>query len=266
MPQEATRWGNESYKLILMSYWLNDKYMNSHSLKTRQNHSGHHRCRVLSPANWQAQDHPTNQESQSVKPDRCLRSLARAKAQQGDYTSAIALLSQLIDRHPHNAIDYNNRGLVYFQSGQLNQAIADYNRAIQLNPHLASAYNNRANYYAACGLRSAAIADYDRALELNPSYVRAWINLGITLRDLGRYDEAIENFDIAEVLGQLEGHIYAERGRTYHLWGDWNCASADYRRALTQLPQEGASSSDPGGRLRLKVITWLNQLLSPMPT
>jgi len=52
-------------------------------------------------------------------------------------TYLIALLNQqLIDRHPHNAINYNNRGLVYFQSSQLNQALADYNTAIQLNPHL----------------------------------------------------------------------------------------------------------------------------------
>ena len=111
---------------------------------------------------------------------------------------------------------------------------------------------------------AAAIADYDKALDLNPSYVRAWINRGITLRDLQEYDQAIENFDIAGMLGQLKGHIYAERGRTYHLWGDWNIAIADYRRALTQLPQKGALSSDSASRLRLQVETWLNQLLSPL--
>ena len=240
--------------------------MNSHSLKARQDHPNYHCCRNAVPlAKKQTQAHPSKCKRQSVKPDSYLRSSAWAKAQQGDYNKAIALLSQLIDRHPQNAIDYNNRGLVYFQSGQLNQALADYNRALQLNPHLASAYNNRANYYAACGILTAALADYNQAIDLNPSYVRAWINRGITLRDLGQYDEAIENFDIAGVLGQLEGHIYAERGRTYHLWGDWNCAIADYRRALTQLPQKEGLSYDPAGRLRLKVITWLNQLLSPMP-
>jgi len=192
--------------------------------------------------------------------DRCLRSWAWAQAQQGDYTEAIALLNQLIDRHPYNAIDYNNRGLVYFQGGQLEQALTDYNTALQLDPQMASAYNNRANYYAACGRLAAAIADYDQAIDLIPSHVRAWINRGITLRDLERYEQAIENFDIALLLGQLEGHIYAERGRTYHLWGDWNCCVADYYLALTQLPQKGTSSSDPAVRLRLQVETWLNQL------
>lgn len=244
---------------MLLSYWLNYKYMNRHSLKARQDNPRNHRC-PAPPASWKPQNHPANREPEYL-PDNYLRSSAWAKAQQGDYSEAIALLSLLIDRHPHNANDYNNRGLVYFQSGQIEQAIENYNTALQLNPHLASAYNNRANYYATCGRLAAAIADYDRALDLKPSYVRAWINRGITLRDLGRYDQAIENFDIAGVLGQLEGHIAAERGRTYHLWGDWNCAIADYRHALSQLPENGAST-DPSGRLRLKVITWLNQLLN----
>ena len=193
--------------------------------------------------------------------DRLLRATASAKAQQGSYPEAIALLSQLLHRDPQNAIDYNNRGLIYFQSGQFDYAIADYNKAVELNPRLANAYNNRANYYAACGNLVAALADYDQALDLNPSYVRAWINRGITLRDLERYEEAIENFDIALLLGQLNGHIYAERGRTYHLWGDWNCCVADYRRALEVLPQHHGSSFDPASRLRSQVEKELNQLL-----
>lgn len=248
---------------MLSSYQLNYKYkyMNSHSLKARQNHPRHDRTPTAAPPNWQPQQHSAGSEPESV-PDSYLRSLARVKAQQGNYSEAIALLEQLIDRHPDNAIDYNNRGLVYFQSGQLKCALTDYNAALQRNPQLASAYNNRANYYAAIGQLAAAITDYDHAIDLNPSYVRAWINRGITLRDLERYEQAIENFDIAEVLGQLQGHIYAERGRTYHLWGDWNCAIADYRRALTHLPQNGTSSSDPASRLRLNVKTWLNQLLA----
>ncbi|MFO0140666.1 MAG: tetratricopeptide repeat protein, partial [Aphanizomenon sp.] len=119
---------------------------------------------------------------------------------------------------------------------------------------------NRANYYAACGQLMDALADYEQALDLNPHYVRAWINRSITLRDLGEYAEAIENLEIAMLFGQLKGHIWAERGRTYHLWGDWNCAIADYRRALAKLPL--LKDKDViGYRLRLQIETWLNELL-----
>jgi tetratricopeptide (TPR) repeat protein len=202
--------------------------------------------------------------SPDLLPDGCLRSYGKAKAKQGDYLEAIVSLSHLIDRHPDNAIDYNNRGLIYFQSGQLLKAIADYDKALQLNPGLASAYNNRANYYAASGSLNMAISDYDRALDLNPSHVRAWINRGITWRDLGQYQAAIEDLEIAALFGQLQGNIYAEQGRTYHLWGDWNLAIADYRRALAQLPLDQNATGDiVDRRLRSQVENWLQQLLSP---
>lgn len=237
--------------------------MNSNSLKARQDHPQHRRS-AFPPTKRKAQNRPANRK-QEVAPDSYLRSSASTKAQAGDYTGAITLLSQLINRNPENAIDYNNRGLVYFQNGQQLLAIADYDKALQLNPQLASAYNNRANFYAACEQLEMAITDYDQAIDLNPSYVRAWINRGITLRDLEHYEQALENFDIALLLGQLQGHIYAERGRTYHIWGDWNWAIADYHRALTQLPQ-GSAITDPAARLRLQVEKELNQLLSPLTT
>lgn len=199
---------------------------------------------------------PRNNPRQS---ERSLRASAHRKAKQGDYTAAIALFDQLIRRNPTSAVDYNNRGLIHFQSGQHEKAIADYNKAIQLNPDLDSAYNNRANYYAANGQLAEALTDYELALDLNPGNIRTWINQAITFRELGLYDLALENFDMALILGCLEEHIYAERGRTYHLRGDWNCAISDYQHALAQLTRSGAS-----GRLRQKVEGWMNQLLEPL--
>ncbi|BAY78454.1 TPR repeat-containing protein [Nostoc linckia NIES-25] len=235
--------------------------MNIHSfLASGGNQSNQYKKLIINKVN-NYQDRGTNDRAELADSD--LRSYALQLAQEGNYTEAIALLNQLIFRHPNNAINYNNRGLIYFQSGEMQKAFCDYNSALELNPYLASAYNNRANYYAACGELALALADYDEAINLNPRHVRAWINRGITLRDLGQYEEAIENFEVALLFGQLEGHIWAERGRTYHLWGDWNCAIADYRRALTQLPPVNNSKDVAGYRLRLQLENWLNDLLSP---
>ncbi|MBW4548411.1 MAG: tetratricopeptide repeat protein [Symplocastrum torsivum CPER-KK1] len=191
--------------------------------------------------------------------DQSLRASAHSRAKQGDYAGAIALFNQLIMRNPVDPINYNNRGLIYFQSGQHDKALADYNKALELNPELDSAYNNRANYYASTGQLAEALTDYEQALDLNPGNTRTWINQGITFRELGLYDLALENLDMALILGCLEDYIYAERGRTYHLRGDWNCAIADYQRALSQLSHSGSSS-----RLRRKVETWMSQLLKPL--
>lgn len=191
--------------------------------------------------------------------EQALRAAANRKAKRGDYSGAIQLFTQLISYNRTRAVDYNNRGLMYFRNGQRERALADYNRALQLNPKLDSAYNNRANYYVSVGQVAEALADYEEALDLNPANTRTWINQAITFRELGLYDLALENLDLALVLGCLEAHIYAERGRTYHLRGDWNCAISEYQQALAALALAGDSS-----RLRYKVETWMSLLLKPV--
>lgn len=188
-----------------------------------------------------------------------LRTAIKCQAEQENYSAAIALINKLLKINPNNAIDYNNRGLMYFYQKQFLRAIKDYNRALKLNGKLAQVYNNRGNCYAALGRWAEALQDYEMALDLNPANLKAWINQGITLRELGLYDLALENFDLALVLGnKFTARIYAERGYTYHLRGDWNCAIADYRRALSLL-----SLSDKFKSYRQKVEGWLQSLLNP---
>ena len=192
--------------------------------------------------------------------EKLLRDCIREKASQGDYAVAISLLDKLIVLCPNNAVDYNNRGLMYFRNNQIIEALGDLSQALAINPNLDSAYNNRANCYAAQGELSSAIADYDLALDLNPANLRAWINQGITFRELRLYDLALENFEIALIIGDtLEERIYSERGRTYHLRGDWNCAVGDYQKALDIL-----ATKPKLAKYRLKVTRWLDDLLCPL--
>ena len=178
---------------------------------------------------------------------------------EGDFIRAIALLNHLI-KDFGIAEDYNNRGLVHFWRGSWQKAFWDFNRAIAMNPELAAAYNNRANYYASQGRKKNALEDYERAIDLDPFYVRARINRAITLRELDCFDAALDGFEDALLFRQLAGEIYAERGRTYHLRGDWNCAIADYRRALKffPVPTQGIARLIPPRRRQ--ILTWLKQL------
>ena len=177
----------------------------------------------------------------------------------GNFAVAISLIDELIARCPESAIHYNNRGLIHLQNNQISEALEDLTYALEINPRLDSAYNNRANCHAAQGNLVAAVSDYDVALDLNPANVRAWINQGITFRQMNSFDLAIENFDIALIISdRLKENIYAERGRTYHLRGDWNCAVADYQVAIELL-----SLLDNNEYLQ-QVETWLNELLHPL--
>ncbi len=192
--------------------------------------------------------------------DRQQRAAVAACAERGDYLAAIAILDELLARSPQRASDYNNRGLLHFKLGNHGYALADYDSALALNPRLDSAYNNRANCYAALGDRANAIADYQSALDFNPANLRAWINQALTYRDLGLYELALDNLDWVLVLGSsLQGRAYAERGRTYHLRGDWNSAIADYQRALSLLLQQRSARA-----YRQRVQGWLRELSTPL--
>lgn len=189
-----------------------------------------------------------------------LKTFLEEKASQGDYPVAIAILDELIALRPESAINYNNRGLMHFRNNQMVEAIVDLSLALELDPKLDSAYNNRANCYAAQGNLAEAIADYDLALDLNPTNLKAWINQGITFRELEMYVSAIENFDIALIVGNcFRERIYAERGRCYHLRGDWNCAVADYQKSLELLEDDLRQDG-----YREKVEAWLEMLYDPL--
>jgi len=178
----------------------------------------------------------------------------------GHYSQAIAWLSQVIFYLPESALDFNNRGLIYFYRGQLNKALRDYNRAIALDAALDSPFNNRANCYAALGQITLALADYEQGIDRNPLNLKTWLNWGITLREAADYDLALAKFEEALLIGdqlqdfQLQGRFYAERGYTHYLYGDWNWAIADYRRAIDKLL--------PHGRYRQKVVRLMQQLIA----
>ncbi len=179
---------------------------------------------------------------------------------QENYAVAIALIDQLISLRPNSAVNYNNRGLMHFRNNQLTEALQDLTHALEIDPNLDSAYNNRANCYVAQGNFADAISDYDLALDINPANIRAWINQGITFRDMGNHDAAINNFDISLILSNhLQERAYGERGRAYHLRGDWNCAVADYKKALKLLQDKPELI-----KYEYKVETWLAELLNPV--
>jgi tetratricopeptide (TPR) repeat protein len=113
------------------------------------------------------------------------------------------------------------------------------------------------------GLTVKALIDYERAVDLNPFNCRARVNFALTLRNLGDFDAALNCLDEALLFYKLTAQIYAERGRTYHLRGDWNCAIADYRRAMATIDEAVASPQDE--QLLKRIRRWMEELIPNSP-
>ncbi|MEB3231934.1 MAG: tetratricopeptide repeat protein [Leptolyngbyaceae bacterium] len=209
-------------------------------------------------------DPPVSSGGHPLPEHESLRQIALSEAKVGNYDDAIALFDALLAENPLSATDYNNRGLVHFKCQHHAQALADYNMAIALDASLDSVYNNRANYYAHHGDLLGALLDYDMAIDLNPYNVRAWINQGITFRDLKMYGRALECLDVALSFGTLQDHVFLERGRTYHLRGDWNCAIADYQRVITYVVEISSHLGEREIRLLEQAENGIDELLAPL--
>ena len=172
-----------------------------------------------------------------------------------DYPRAILLLNYFIIQEPQNPSHYINRGLIYDHYQSWSRAMADYNQALRFNPKESQLYANRARCNAALGHVSEALSDYDTAIDLNPHDINARVHQGILFRALSMYEDALVSFGLALLLGNLSADIYAERGRTYQLDGQWNCAIADYQRALELLVKS------PSESLQSQIQVWITELL-----
>lgn len=187
---------------------------------------------------------------------------ASLEAQKKNYPVAIQLLSRLISYDPGNANYCVNRGLMYAHLHQWESALADYCTAIALNPSLDKAYSNRANLHAVQENWAEAIMDYDQAIDLNPLNIRARCNQAITFREMGDYEEALACLDIALFFKPESATLYAERGRVYHFQGDWNCAVADYTRAITLTQRLDLSDLGDRHEVNRSVLNWMQTLIS----
>ena len=71
----------------------------------------------------------------------------------------------------------------------------------RLDPNTALAYYNRAGTYYDLGKYAQAISDYNEAIRLDPVYAKAYHNRGLAYQEVGKNAEAQADFDKAKQLG-----------------------------------------------------------------
>ena len=114
----------------------------------------------------------------------------------GDYDRAIQDYDQAIRLKPDYAIAFYNRGYAYQHKGDYDRAIQDYDQAVRLKPDDAAALNNRCWARAVANKAlEAALSDCNESLRLRPDDAGTMHSRGFVHFRMGRYDEAIADFD-----------------------------------------------------------------------
>jgi Flp pilus assembly protein TadD len=125
--------------------------------------------------------------------------LAVAFVQAGKFGEAESHYRKALPGRP-TAEGHNGLGYVLARQGRVDEAVAEFRKAIEVNPHFTPAYNNLAEALLKQGKLEEAEYYYRRSLAEKPSAV-VYNALGAVLRQLGKADEAAEQFGKASALG-----------------------------------------------------------------
>lgn len=131
--------------------------------------------------------------------------------------------------HAENATEYFNLGL---KSTITRTKIKYYSKALKLDPSLVEAYEKRGLLYFFQGKFDNAIQDFQIYINYVPKKAEAYRMLGMSYFKKGDYRSAINNFTHAIEIEPNLSSSYANRAEAYRLIGDYQKAIFDSNRAI----------------------------------
>lgn len=148
-------------------------------------------------------------------------------AERGQFEKALADYSRALEIAPHEALIWDNRGVVRLYLLDYYPALADFSQALSLEPDYFYALANRAYVYALLNKPEWALEDARRALEIEPQHAPAYDVIGQAYTQLGNLEKAFEALSTAMQL-------------------DPGCVQAPFHRAsvLRQLGRNDEARTD----------------------
>ena len=155
-----------------------------------------------------------------------------ARVSQNNLEAAISDYEQAIQLAPTAPDPYLNRGAALEGLGRWQEAIADYNHVLDLDPKDPAAYNNRGNAKAGSGDWEAAVSDYRQAADMAPDFAFARANYALAIYQVGQTDEAIRT--MKNLVRKYPQFADMRAGLTAALWvkGDRGEAESNWVAAV----------------------------------
>ncbi len=156
--------------------------------------------------------------------------------QSGRLAEAEALLRDLSDRFPENAMFLALLGTVRLQQGGLEEGVKLLGKFLELSPNQPTALLSRASGLLILGRHQEALEDLDRVITLSPGNAEAHSHRGVALKKLHRLPESLESHDRAIALNPHDAVAYYNRGVALQEHKSWEEALKSYDRAIALQP------------------------------
>lgn len=184
---------------------------------------------------------------------------AHERLSEGDKAGALALLDQVIERDPQNALAHNDRGVLSFEQNDKEKAMYHYEQAVDLEPENVTFLKNLADFYwVERGDAGKALKQYVQVLQVAPSDVETLINCGQICMALEKNDDAHDFFNRAQQIEPWNENVkklLSDLEQTTH-----NTSHPMDRDTLYRQAQSKAADGDLAG-----AIADLNRILEKEP-
>lgn len=173
----------------------------------------------------------------------CYSNRAGIYAQQGKLTEALQDYTKAIELDNKNGDRYYTRALFY--EGYLedyDNALIDFSKAIELAPtNVNNLYQRGVLYKEALNKNKKALDDFEKILEIDSTDINALNYIGIILKDEGKYDLAIAQFEkgiALEITNPISAaYCYSNRADIYVKQAKLTKALQDYTKAIELDPK-----------------------------
>ena len=166
----------------------------------------------------------------------------RTLARNEDYQTTLSIWQDVARKRPTNRMAYYNIGTDWLENGRPDEAVPELDKAIALKPVPGqtrldlAARVNRGRALLQLGRYEDAIKDFDEAVEIESAVPLAYRCRGICYQQLKQYELAILDYSRAIELAPGDAETFYDRGRAYQLKGDRQWALEDYTRAIELQP------------------------------
>ncbi|MBL7828586.1 MAG: tetratricopeptide repeat protein [Saprospiraceae bacterium] len=154
------------------------------------------------------------------------------------WQSSLTLWDNVTQKHPGDALSWNNYGLAYLDLDDAEKALPIYEKALKADPNHFDALFNMGVTLNKLKRYKEAIQMYDRALAVKPDYPDAFFSRGQVYINANETEKAVADFQKALALGfnKPKHEIMAAIGNAYNTGKQFDKAAAAYDEAIKEKP------------------------------